>query len=337
MIKQVVDVMINLQKDMDSAAEFAARCNIPDVWSKLGHSQLGDDDKVKDAMESFLKADDAEAYVAVIQRAEALELYDELIMYLLMARKKVHVAIVDTELVFCYAITNRMGDLETFVAAPNKAAIQDVGDKCFAVGTKPMYEAATTLFNAISNNTKLAVCYVRLEKYREAVEAATKASSIHTWKEVCAACVKAEEYRLAQTCGLHIVKSPDHLEELIQMYARYGQYESLIDLLERSVSEQEQAHPGIYTQLAIAYSKYQEEKLMNHLEQYWQKMHVPHVLEACIDGRQWVEARFLYAESGEHRSAIRIMMEHSSSAFDHDTFLKIIKEVRNQEQFYAGT
>ena len=139
-----------------------------------------------------------------------------------------------------------------------------------------------------------------LEKYREAVEAATKASSIHTWKEVCAACVKAEEYRLAQTCGLHIVKSPDHLEELIQMYARYGQYESLIDLLERSVSEQEQAHPGIYTQLAIAYSKYQEEKLMNHLEQYWQKMHVPHVLEACIDGRQWVEARFLYAESGEH-------------------------------------
>ena len=63
---------------------------------------------------------------------------------------------------------------------------------------------------------------------------------------------------------------------------------------------------------------------------------MPHVLEACIDGRQWVEARFLYAESGEHGSAIRIMMEHSSSAFDHDTFLKIIKEVRNQEQFYAG-
>ena len=97
------------------------------------------------------------------------------------------------------------------------------------------------------------MCYVRLEKYREAVEAATKASSIHTWKEVCAACVSAEEYRLAQTCGLHIVKSPDHLEELIQMYARYGQYAHLIELLERSLSEQENAHPGIYTQVRSSF------------------------------------------------------------------------------------
>ena len=329
-----IDVMLEQQKDIDAASEWAGRVNIPDVWSKLGNAQLetNTEASVKSAMESYIKASDAEQYVSVINKAEAHGLYEELITFLLMARSRVHVALVDTELVFCYAMTQRMSDLETFVAAPNKAAIQDVGDKCFAEGTKAMYEAATTLFNAISNNTKLAVCYVRLEKYREAVEAATKASSIHTWKEVCAACVSAEEYRLAQTCGLHIVKSPDHLEELIQMYARYGQYVHMIELLERSLSEQESAHPGIYTQLAIAYSKYDETKLMPHLESYWQKMHVPHVLEACIDGRQWVEARFLYAESGEYGEAIKVMIKHSAVAFNHEQFLKIVKEIRNQEQ-----
>ena len=71
---------------------------------------------------------------------------------------------------------------------------------------------------------------------------------------------------------------------------------------------------------------------MPHLESYWQKMHVPHVLEACIDGRQWVEARFLYAESGEYGEAIKVMIKHSAVAFNHDQFLKIVKEIRNQEQ-----
>jgi clathrin heavy chain len=331
-----ITVMLEQQQDIDAASEFASRVNIPDVWSRLGNAQLQIDDLVKSSMESYIKANDAEMYVQVIERAESLKLFDDLITYLLMARVIVHVALVDTELVFCYAVTSRMSDLETFVAAPNKAAIQDVGDKCFELHTKEMYEAAVVLFNAISNNTKLAVCYVRLERFREAVESATKAASIHTWKEVCAACVKAGEYRLAQTCGMHIVKSPDHLEDLISMYECYGEYDHMIELFERALQEQESVHPGIYTQLAIAYSKYDEEKLMPHLEQYWQKMHVPHVLEACIDSRQWVEARFLYAESGEHGAAIRIMIEHSAVAFDHDVFLKIVAEVRNHELFYTA-
>jgi clathrin heavy chain len=137
-----IDVMIEQQKDIDAAAEWAGRVNIPDVWSKLGNAQLdaNTDAAVKSAMESYIKASDAEQYVAVITKAEALGLYEELITFLLMARSRVHVALVDTELVFCYAMTQRMSDLETFVAAPNKAAIQDVGDKCFAEGTKAMYE-----------------------------------------------------------------------------------------------------------------------------------------------------------------------------------------------------
>jgi clathrin heavy chain len=37
-----------------------------------------------------------------------------------------------------------------------------------------MYEAAKLLFININNNAKLALCYVKLGQYREAVDAATK-------------------------------------------------------------------------------------------------------------------------------------------------------------------
>lgn len=47
-----------------------------------------------------------------------------------------------------------------------------------------MYEAARLLFKNIHNNAKLALCLVHLGQYREAVEAATKANAVNTWKQV---------------------------------------------------------------------------------------------------------------------------------------------------------
>jgi len=38
------------------------------------------------------------------------------------------------------------------------------------------------------------------------------------FSQVCFACVEAEEFRLAQICGLHIVVHADELEELINFY-----------------------------------------------------------------------------------------------------------------------
>lgn len=46
-----------------------------------------------------------------------------------------------------------------------------------------MYEAARLLFKNIHNNSKLALCLVHLGQYREAVEAATKANAVNTWKQ----------------------------------------------------------------------------------------------------------------------------------------------------------
>lgn len=59
---------------------------------------------------------------------------------------------------------------------------QGIGERCFDEG---MYEAARLLFKNIHNNAKLALCLVHLGQYREAVEAATKANAVNTWKQVC--------------------------------------------------------------------------------------------------------------------------------------------------------
>jgi hypothetical protein len=77
--------------------------------------------------------------------------------------------------------------------------------------------------------------------------------------------VAAGEFRLAQQCGLHIIVSPDHLEELIGNYEKWGHFEELISLLEQGLGL-EQAHQGIFTELGILYAKYRPEKLMEHVK-----------------------------------------------------------------------
>jgi clathrin heavy chain len=98
-----------------------------------------------------------------------------------MARKKSRESYIETELVYAYAKTNRLADLEEFISGPNHAQIQQIGDRCFDNG---MFESAKILFNNISNFAKLAVTLVRLGEYQGAVDAARKANSTKTWKEV---------------------------------------------------------------------------------------------------------------------------------------------------------
>eukprot|EP00941_MAST-03F_sp_MAST-3F-sp1_P002042 g2042.t1 len=326
-----VDVLLNYLNDLERAAEYAERCNLPEVWTKMAAAQLKNG-LVKECMQSYGKADDPSNFVAVIEAAQQTEppCFEDLIEYLQMARKRVKEPVIDSELIFAFAKCDRLGDLEEFIVSPNVAKIQSVGDTLFQ---HKMYEAARLLFSNISNNTKLASCYVHLGQFREAVEAARKASSVQTWREVCEVCVAKGEFRLAKVCGLHIIVNPDHLENLINCYENHGYFEELIKLLEEGVGL-EAAHPGIFSWLAIMYSRHQQEKLMEHLRMFWSRMHVPKVLNACEDGRHWLEAVFLYQESGDHDSAVRTMIEHSGICYTHEKFMDSVTNVRNRELYY---
>lgn len=101
--------------------------------------------------------------------------------YLQMARKKTRETFIETELVFAFAKTNRLADLEEFISGPNHAQIQLVGERCYE---EKMYDAAKLLFNNISNFARLASTLVHLGEFQNAVDSARKANSTRTWKEV---------------------------------------------------------------------------------------------------------------------------------------------------------
>lgn len=56
--------------NLDRAYEFAERCNEPAVWSQLAKAQL-QKGMVKEAIDSYIKADDPSSYMEVVQAANA--------------------------------------------------------------------------------------------------------------------------------------------------------------------------------------------------------------------------------------------------------------------------
>lgn len=94
--------------------------------------------------------------------------------------------------------------------------------------------------------------------------------------QVCFSCVDEQEFRLAQVCGLHIVVHADELEDLINYYQNKGHYNELITLMEAALGL-ERAHMGMFTELAILYSKYKPAKMREHLELFWSRVNIPKV------------------------------------------------------------
>ncbi|CAM9468946.1 unnamed protein product [Discosporangium mesarthrocarpum] len=314
------EVLVDHLKALDRAKDFAERVQDKAVWSKVAKAQL-DEDMCVEAIASYIKAEDPTYYTEVIEAAERDMVFEQLVAYLRMARKEVKEAIIENELIYSLAKTNALGDLEELIAAPNVANIEGIGERCFDEG---MYEAARILFKNINNNAKLALCFVHLGQYREAVDAAAKANAVNTWKQVCYACVRAEEFRLAGICGLHILKHPDHVEELIQHYERAGHPTELMQLMEQGLGLEE-AHSGVFTELAVLYTKYAPEKLMDHIKIYWSRCNVTKVLRACDRALLWNEAVFLYKEDGQFDSAVKTMIDHCVS-FKHDLFLDCVQK-----------
>lgn len=63
-------VLIEHIGNLDRAYEFAERCNEPAVWSQLAKAQL-QKGMVKEAIDSYIKADDPSSYMEVVQAANA--------------------------------------------------------------------------------------------------------------------------------------------------------------------------------------------------------------------------------------------------------------------------
>jgi clathrin heavy chain len=182
-----VEILVEKIQDLDRAKEFAERVNVSSVWSTLARAQLLEPALVTEAINAFIKAKDPSDYNKVIYAAEGSENFEALVPYLKMARKQVKESVIDTQLIYALAKCNKLAEMEEIVSVPNVAKIDLIGERCY---NEALYEAARLLFTNINNNAKLALCLIQLALYREAVDAATKANSVSTWKEVNLACLR---------------------------------------------------------------------------------------------------------------------------------------------------
>ncbi|KAH8519947.1 hypothetical protein H0E87_001406 [Populus deltoides] len=326
-----VNVLLDNIRSIDRAVEFAFRVEEEAVWSQVAKAQLREG-LVSEAIESFIRADDATQFLEVIKAAEDADVYHDLVRYLLMVRQKSKEPKVDSELIYAYAKIDQLGEIEEFILMPNVANLQNVGDRLY---DEALYEAAKIIFRFISNWAKLAVTHVKLNEFQSAVDAARKANSSKTWKEVCFACVDAEEFRLAQICGLNIIIQVDDLEEVSEYYQNRGCFSELISLMESGLGL-ERAHMGIFTELGVLYARYRPEKLMEHIKLFSTRLNIPKLIRACDEQQHWKELTYLYIQYDEFDNAATTIMNHSPEAWDHMQFKDVVVKVANVELYYKA-
>ena len=80
---EAIRVLLNKQNDIRGAQEFAEKTNLPEVWSELGKAQL-DQNLLREAIESFIKAKDPSMYMVVINIGQNQESWEELVQFLLI-------------------------------------------------------------------------------------------------------------------------------------------------------------------------------------------------------------------------------------------------------------
>lgn len=153
--------------------------------------------------------------------------------------------------------------------------------------------------------------------------------------QVCFSCVDQGEFRLAQVAALHIVVHADELQELIEFYSKRGFFEELMALLEAGLGL-ERAHMGMFTELAILYSRHKPDKMMEHLKLFWSRLNIPKVLRAAEDAHMWKELVFLYVHYDEFDNACQAMMRYPADAWDHPQFKDNITKVANTEVLYKA-
>lgn len=301
------------------------------MWSQIGTAQL-DGLRIPDAIESYIKAEDPSNYENVIDIAEQAGKYEELIPFLLMARKTLKEPKIDGALILAYAELNKIHEIENLLAGSNVANLDHVGDKLFE---NKEYKAARLCYSAVSNYSKLASTLVYLGDYQAAVDTARKASNIKVWKLVNDACIEKKEFKLAQICGLNLIVHAEELDELVERYESNGYFEELISLFEAGLGL-ERAHMGMFTELAILYSKYEPDKTFEHLKLFWSRINIPKVIRAVEQAHLWSELVFLYAHYDEWDNAALTLIEKSTKDLDHAYFKEVVVKVSNLEIYYKA-
>ncbi|KAL0211921.1 hypothetical protein RCL1_005547 [Eukaryota sp. TZLM3-RCL] len=326
-----VSVLLDHLNCLEKAIEFADRTNDHQVFSRLGCYQL-ENELTEDAIKSFIRANDHSVVTQVVEIAEADNCFDSLTLYLKMCRKHLRDAFVDGSLAFSLAKTNNLIELEELLNQQScQANWLEVGSRVFSA---ELYDAAKLIYSSINQYSSLASTLLKLTEYKAALDAARKANSPATYREVCHACVLIGEFKLAQTAGINVVSHPEEVDPLVEFYISNGAHEEMLALLE-TASGLEKAHSTLFTVLGEMYAQYRPTKLMEHLTVFASRISIHRLLNSCRKAGLWSEVVFLYQFDHDFESACEVMMNHPE-AFDHVSFKDFLSKSANVELYYRS-
>ena len=78
-------------------------------------------------IDSYIRANDPSNFSEVIQVSNRAGKFEDLVAYLQFARKTAREALIESELLFAYAKTGRLADLEDLISSPNIAQVCFIG------------------------------------------------------------------------------------------------------------------------------------------------------------------------------------------------------------------
>ncbi|KAA6358701.1 MAG: putative Clathrin heavy chain, partial [Streblomastix strix] len=213
--------------------------------------------------------------------------------------------------------------------------LDQVGEQCFQ---ENLLQAARSIFSHLGNHKRLASTCIRLRQYQEAVEAAKlaqkNATGVETWREVCFACVDAQQFRLAQQCGVNVVMREEELPGLVKYYVQRGYFDEVIALMEQAM-RRENSHKGIYTELGSLYSNFREEKLLEHIKLFHKHIILPQLMSVCRQNEQWSAVCLLQTHKGDHQDAAYTMIDHAD-AWTHSAFKEAMSRVSSKGAVNRG-
>lgn len=103
-----------------------------------------------------------------------------------------------------------------------------------------------------------------------------------------------------------------------------------------SYTHTERAHVGMFTELAVLFSKYKPEKLAEYLRGFSSRVNIPKVMRVCERNQQWRELVYLQQQYDEYDNAALTMMGHPAEAWDHRDF-KVPSYLYIYHVLYFGT
>ncbi|CAD2214266.1 Region in Clathrin and VPS, putative [Angomonas deanei] len=333
MLKEAASVLLNDLEDLPRGRAYCQKADDPKVWSVFG-LYLVNIDEVHEGIECLIKAKDAEHVMEVTAAAERTNQFGDLIKYLMMARQhsKSRDNKIDTALVITYAKTGRLGELEEFLKETHNVKIGAIADKCF---NDELYESARVLYTVGNNFPRLASTEIKLKNLPAAVEAANKAKSTQTFKEVNLACIEAKEMKLANMVAVPVVLKAEEVSGICNRYESRGLWEDLYSVLKMAAGHQG-AHMGIFTEMGIVLAKYKPEKLIEHINMYPKKINAHKLIAACNQYHHWVALRLLHINNEDYLAAANCMMDHYADCWDHEIYKDVVNHLGSSDLLYAA-